>query len=245
MWLRAENIIVNYGENSVIRDLSFSVDEKQTLAVLGKSGCGKTTLLKVISGLLRQTSGQIFLRDKSLDATPANKRNIIYLNQEALLFPHLNVFENIAFGLRVKKQSQDLIRNAVTEMLANLGLEGYDNKMPTELSGGQRQRVSFGRALILNPSVLLLDEPFGSLDAQTRTRMQRFYKEISQEYAITSVFVTHDVKEAMLMGDEIALMDKGQLEEFETKEAFIEDERTGARQEMDFWNQIQSGVDKK
>lgn len=245
MWLKVENIVVNYGENSIIRDLSFSIGEKQTLAVLGKSGCGKTTLLKTISGLLTPSSGNIYLKGENLGTTLANERNIIYLNQEALLFPHLNVFENIAFGLRVKKEATHKIKDSVGQMLVNLGLEGYDKKMPTQLSGGQRQRVSFGRALILNPAVLLLDEPFGSLDTQTRSKMQGFYKEIAEKFAITSVFVTHDVKEAMLMGDKIALMDKGSLEEFESKQAFIEDERTGAKQEMDFWNTLRIDVDKR
>lgn len=240
MWLRTENIVVDYGKVRVIDHLSLSVDKSQTLSVLGKSGCGKTTLLKVISGLLPQTSGSVYLKDENLQGIPANERNIIYLNQEALLFPHLTVFENIAFGLRVKKEKESVIKEQVMQMLLNLDLAEYENKTTTELSGGQRQRVSFGRALILNPSVLLLDEPFGSLDAQTRTKMQRFYQDIAVKFGITSIFVTHDVKEAMLMGDKMALMDKGRLEEFESKEAFIADLRTGAKQEMEFWKNILS-----
>lgn len=243
MWLKVENIVVGYGKHEIIHDLSFTVEEKRTLSVLGKSGCGKTTLLKTISGLLKQKSGEVYLQEQKLGVTPPEKRNIIYLNQEALLFPHLNVFENIAFGLRIKKVKPEDIQTQVNSMLTNLGLEGYGTKMPQELSGGQRQRVSFGRALILNPSVLLLDEPFGSLDAQTRSKMQGFYKEIADQYAITSVFVTHDVKEAMLMGDNIALMDKGKLEVFKTKEAFIKDARTGVKEEIDFWRTVQKDSD--
>lgn len=238
MWLKVEHIDVKYDGISVINDLSFELTEKQTLAVLGKSGCGKTTLLKTISGLISPTAGKVYLMEEDLEGIPANRRNIIYLNQEALLFPHLNVYENIAFGLKIRKEDSESIRNSVMQMLDNLDLLGYEHKMPNQLSGGQRQRVSFGRALILNPKVLLLDEPFASLDAQTRGRMQTFYRAMAEKYCITSVFVTHDVKEAMLMGDAIGLMDKGKLELFDSKDDFIRDERTGVKQEIEFWNTI-------
>lgn len=236
MFLEVQHIVKSFGKEHVVKDLNFTLNARQTLSVLGKSGCGKTTMLKTISGLVVPDSGQIILQETDITAVRPEKRNTVYLYQEDLLFPHLNAFENIAFGLRLKKTLEAEIQAQVTHMIDSLELTGQAKKMPEQLSGGQRQRVSFGRAIITNPSLLLLDEPFGSLDTGTRQRMQVLFKKLTTEFNITSVFVTHDLKEAILMGDQIGFMQAGNLKVYETKEAFINDPETGVQNEIKFWD---------
>ncbi len=230
MFLEVQNIVKSFGHEQVVKDLTFSLEAKRTLSILGKSGCGKTTMLKTIGGLVAPESGSIRLNGEDITHKKPEKRNIVYLYQEDLLFPHLNAFENIAFGLRLKKIPERIIRVQVQHMLGSLELESQAEKMPSQLSGGQRQRVSFGRAIITNPSLLLLDEPFGSLDAGTRQRMQGLFKKLADEYGITSLFVTHDLKEAMLMGDEIGFMQAGILKVYTNKSDFIADPETGVKE---------------
>jgi ABC-type sugar transport system ATPase subunit len=238
MFLEVENIIKKFHNELVIKDLSFALDEHKTLSILGQSGCGKTTMLKIIAGLVKADSGQIILNGKNIDQEIPEQRNIVYIYQEDLLFPHLNVFENIAFGLRIKKVSKGEITDKVDKMIESLELVGQRNKMPHQLSGGQRQRVSFGRAVIINPALLLLDEPFGSLDAGTRQRMQVLFKKLANQFNITSLFVTHDLKEAILMGDEIAYMRSGQFKLYRDKNEFINDIDTGVQSEIKFWKSL-------
>ena len=235
MFLEVRHIIKSFGAEKVVKDLSFSLQAKQTLSILGKSGCGKTTMLKTIGGLISPDSGKILLNGVDITETKPEKRNIVYLYQEDLLFPHLNAFENIAFGLRLKTIPEGLIKEKVQHMLHSLELEGQADKMPTQLSGGQRQRVSFGRAISTNPSLLLLDEPFGSLDTGTRQRMQELFKKLTEEFDITSLFVTHDLKEAVLMGNQIGFMQDGVLKVYEDKKDFIQDPQTGVQSEIEFW----------
>ncbi len=235
MFLEVQNIVKSFGHEQVVKDLTFSLDAKKTLSILGKSGCGKTTMLKTIGGLVSPDSGCIRLKGEDITHKKPEKRNIVYLYQEDLLFPHLNAFENIAFGLRLKKIPKSTIEEKVAHMLSSLELESQSQKMPNQLSGGQRQRVSFGRAIITNPSLLLLDEPFGSLDAGTRQRMQSLFKKLSEEFDITSLFVTHDLKEAVLMGDEIGFMQAGNLKVYTDKDDFISDPETGVKDEIAFW----------
>jgi ABC-type Fe3+/spermidine/putrescine transport system ATPase subunit len=154
------------------------------------------------------------------------------------LFPNLNVFENIAFGLKIRKVASADIKSKVEEMLINLELTEHSKKMPHQISGGQKQRVAFGRALIINPPLILLDEPFSSLDVETRANMQALYKTIAKKFNITALFVTHDLKEALLMGDQISYMDNGGLEIFENKQDFINSDKTGVKNEIDFWNNL-------
>lgn len=239
MFLEVQNIVKSFGREQVVKHLTFSLDAKKTLSILGKSGCGKTTMLKTIGGLISPDSGSIRLKSENITDKKPEKRNIVYLYQEDLLFPHLNAFENIAFGLRLKKIPDSTIKQKVKHMLSSLELDAQSQKMPNELSGGQRQRVSFGRAIITNPSLLLLDEPFGSLDAGTRQRMQRLFKKLSQEYDITSLFVTHDLKEAVLMGDEIGFMHSGILKVYPNKNEFIDDPETGVKDEIEFWGGLE------
>jgi len=232
--LSVENIRKSFGGTPVLNGVSFDLAAHETLAILGRSGCGKTTLLKILAGLL-DSEGRISLNATDITAQAPQQRGIIYLYQESLLFPHLNVFENIAFGLRLRKTAPDIVKNRTEAMLVGLGLTEHAQKMPTELSGGQKQRVAFGRALIIQPRLLLLDEPFGALDVETRTQMQELYKKVAAEQGISSVFVTHDLKEAVLMGDRLGYMESGNLHIYQNLQAFSTDPRTGMQQELNFW----------
>lgn len=242
MFLEVQNIKKSFGVEHVVKNLNFTLDATNTLSILGKSGCGKTTMLKIIGGLIPPDSGAIILNKNIITNLKPEKRNIVYLYQEDLLFPHLNTFENIAFGLRLKKIPNNIINEQVHHMLHSLELEKQANKMPTQLSGGQRQRVSFGRAIITNPSLLLLDEPFGSLDTGTRKRMQDLFKKLTHDFKITSLFVTHDLKEAVLMGDNIGFMQKGNLKVYTDITAFINDTNTGIKEEIQFWQNLNPPV---
>jgi ABC-type sugar transport system ATPase subunit len=239
MYLNIENICKNYGNTNVLQNISLHVNAKTTISILGTSGCGKSTLLKIIAGIEKENSGQVILNGVNITAKKPNDRNIVYLFQEALLFPHLNVFENIAFGLRIRKVSSNIIKQQVAQLLEQLGIATEGHKMPHEISGGQKQRVAFGRALIINPPLLLLDEPFSSLDVETRASMQQLYKSIAATYNITALFVTHDLKEALIMGDTIAYMENGHLEIYNSRQDFITDLKTGVGNEINFWNNLQ------
>jgi ABC-type sugar transport system ATPase subunit len=240
MFLEVNHIVKSFGKEHVVKDLSFGLNARNTLSILGKSGCGKTTMLKTIGGLIQPDAGSISLNGENITNKTPGKRNIVYLYQEDLLFPHLNAFENVAFGLRLRKIPEKEVREKVQTMLHSLELEEQARKMPNELSGGQRQRVSFGRAIITNPSLLLLDEPFGSLDTGTRERMQLLFKNLTQNYNITSLFVTHDLKEAVLMGDQIGYMQEGVLKVYPNKTDFINDPETGVQNEIQFWRSLSS-----
>ena len=238
MLLSVEHINKIYKKETVLKDVTFSVEAKHTVSILGKSGCGKTTLLKIIAGIVLQDSGTIFLNDVNINGLAPHRRNIVYMSQEPLLFPHLNVFENIAFGLRIRKQENLIIEKKVNRLIDELGLTEHGSKMPDQLSGGQKQRVNFGRSLIINPPLLLLDEPFGNLDTQTRTEMQLLFKQVAAQFGISSIFVTHDIKEALIMADSMGYMKDGYLTIYENKNAFITDGNTGVLQEIDFWQSL-------
>jgi len=236
-FLEVKNIKKSFGAIPVLKGITLGLDARQTLAVLGRSGCGKTTLLKIIAGLLDGV-GEVFLEKTNVAHLPPQQRGIVYLYQEALLFPHLSVFENVAFGLRLRKLPNTEIQNRTESMLVDLGLIEHVSKMPPTLSGGQKQRVAFGRALIVQPKLLLLDEPFGALDVETRAQMQQLYKRVATVQGITSIFVTHDLKEALLMGDQWGYMEHGNLDVFHSLETFSSDLRTGVRSEIDFWKKL-------
>ena len=237
MLLQVDHISKTFGAQQVLQPVSFALRQKQVLSVLGASGSGKTTLLKIIAGLETPDGGLILLAGKDITALPPQQRGIVYLYQEALLFPHLTVAENIGFGLRLRKITNAQIERQVATMLERLELSEEADKMPDQLSGGQKQRVAFGRALIISPRVLLLDEPFAALDSQTRGRMQTLFKEVAADYDITALFVTHDLKEALIMGDEMAVIREGRWTPYSNREAFLQDPATGVREEIKFWNQ--------
>lgn len=237
-YLELKTASKSYGALQVLDKLSLEMEEGEVLAVLGKSGCGKSTLVRAIAGLEQLDKGELFFAGVDYTKRSANKRDMLYLNQAPLLFPHLNVFENIAFGLRLRKRTEREIKAAVEKMLDALELKDLGKRMPAQLSGGQQQRVAFGRAIIIQPKVLLLDEPFGKLDSQTRKRMQGLFQTIRKQFQITAIFVTHDLKEALLMGDRLAYLEAGQLEVFSNQQAFLQDPRTGVEEELNFWKGI-------
>lgn len=235
-FLDVQNIRKSFGDTNVLNGISFTLAEHQTLAILGRSGCGKTTLLKIIAGL-QKGEGEVVLKGKTVSTLPPQEREAVYLYQESLLFPHLDIWENVAFGLKLRKLPPQEIKNRTEAMLVGLDLTAQARKMPQTLSGGQKQRVSFGRALIIRPSLMLLDEPFGALDAETRTQMQQLYRQMAAEHRITAVFVTHDLKEAILMGNKLGFMEQGRLHIYDELNEFSADVRTGMQQEIDFWKQ--------
>jgi ABC-type sugar transport system ATPase subunit len=236
--LQINNINKAFGATRVLQNVSLELPKGETLAVLGRSGCGKTTLLKIIAGLLPADAGEILQNDQRQNELPPQRRNAVYLYQEALLFPHLNVWENIAFGLRLRKTPENELKNRVEALLVHLGLQAEARRMPQALSGGQKQRVAFGRAIIIEPQVLLLDEPFGALDPETRSQMQDFYQKTAEQLQLSAVFVTHDLKEALRMGTRWAYLDQGQLQTYPTREAFVRDPKTGIEQEIEFWKNV-------
>lgn len=240
MYLRIEQLEKSFGGQRVLHPTNFAVTQGQVLSVLGRSGSGKTTLLKIIAGLEDPDAGEVFLGNSQITAWSPQKRGIVYLYQEPLLFPHLSVRENIGFGLSLRGVSGPDIATQVDEMIHHLELEGQAGKMPDQLSGGQRQRVAFGRALIINPRVLLLDEPFAALDSQTRGQMQQLFKKMAARHRITALFVTHDLKEALIMGDQLAVIRKGKWRLYQDRESFMRDPETGVQDELAFWEQWRS-----
>lgn len=239
MFLSVNNIVKQYPSQEVLRDISFEIDAQQTLSILGKSGCGKSTLLKILAGLEDQDAGSIVLNGTDISRVQAYERNIVYLFQEPMLFPHLNVYNNVAFGLKLRKVSSAAIKGKVNAILEQLDMLAHAAKMPQQLSGGQKQRIAFGRALVINPPLVLLDEPFSSLDVEIRASMQQLYKKIARQYNITALFVTHDLKEALMMGDRIAYMESGILKVYESPADFIRDAKTGVQHEIQFWKNLQ------
>ena len=196
--------------------LSLEIESGSFYALLGPSGCGKTTTLRMIGGFEEPTEGQILLGDREVSGLPAYKRDVNTVFQSYALFPHLSVFENVAFGLRRRSVRGETLRGRVLEMLRLVGLEGMDKRKPRQLSGGQQQRVALARALVNKPQVLLLDEPLGALDLKLRKQMQLELKAIQHDIGITFVHVTHDQEEAMTMADQIAVMNQGRIEQLGT-----------------------------
>ncbi|WNJ20015.1 ABC transporter ATP-binding protein [Pontibacter sp. G13] len=234
-----QSISHSFDQEQVLRNVSVQLAPNQTLAILGKSGCGKTTFLKILAGALVPDGGQFHWQGTDMLQLPAQDRGVVYLSQEPLLFPHMTVAENVGFGLAIRKRPKPEINRRVADMLESLALKEHAEKRPDQLSGGQRQRVAFGRALVINPKVLLLDEPFASLDSQTRGDMQRFFRKVAAQFEITSMFVTHDLKEALILGDRLARMEAGALTTYPDRKAFMEDPRNGVQEELNFWQHIQ------
>ena len=207
------NIVQEFDNNIVLKGVNLQIEENEFVTLLGPSGCGKTTLLRILGGFLAPTQGKVIFDGKDITDVPAYKREINTVFQKYALFPHLNVYDNIAFGLKIKKEPKDIIAQKVKRMLKLVGLEEYGKRPVTEMSGGQQQRVAIARALVNEPKVLLLDEPLGALDLKLRKEMQKELKKIQQEVGITFIFVTHDQEEALTMSDKIVVMKDGVIQQ--------------------------------
>jgi len=214
--VRLVGVTKQFDDVVAVDDLSLDVESGSFFALLGPSGCGKTTTLRMIGGFEQPTDGQIYLGDREVSGLPAYKRDVNTVFQSYALFPHLSVFENVAFGLRRKAVRGDTLRGRVEEMLKIVGLGGMGRRKPRQLSGGQQQRVALARALVNKPQVLLLDEPLGALDLKLRKQMQLELKAIQHDVGITFIHVTHDQEEAMTMADQIAVMNSGRIEQLGT-----------------------------
>jgi len=219
--IKIENIEKSFGTNPVLKGINLEVPSGQLVSILGSSGCGKTTLLRIVAGLERATSGHVYFDDELQDLITVEKRAIAMVFQKALLFPSMTIGENVAFSLRASKNPPKDIDKRVEEMLELVKLPGFASRQPGELSGGQEQRVSLARALMRNPKVLLLDEPLSALDANLRVEMRNFIREIHDSFEMTTLFVTHDQEEAMAISDKIAFMESGVLEQYDVPESFV------------------------
>ena len=211
-------LVMEFDGERVLDGVDLYINDQEFLTLLGPSGCGKTTTLRIIGGFLEPTSGDVLFNGQRINGVPAYKRQINTVFQRYALFPHLDVYDNVAFGLRVAKVPKEEIHRRVTQMLEVVSLRGYENRKITALSGGQQQRVAIARALVNQPKVLLLDEPLGALDLRLRKDMQGELKRIQQATGITFIYVTHDQEEALSMSDTIVVMDKGRIQQIGTPE---------------------------
>ena len=211
-----KDVFVSFDGEQVLDGLCLDIKAGEFITLLGPSGCGKTTTLRIIAGFLDPDMGEVFFEDSNIIGVPAYKRQVNTIFQRYALFPHLNVYENIAFGLRVKKLPEKEIRNKVTEMLSLVNLSGFEKRRIETLSGGQQQRVAIARAIANRPKVLLLDEPLAALDLKLRKDMQKELRQIQRQLGITFVFVTHDQEEALTMSDRVVVMDSGRIQQIGT-----------------------------
>ena len=216
--IRLRDLCMAFDDELVLDHINLYINDSEFLTLLGPSGCGKTTTLRIIGGFTTPTSGDVTFDGERINDVPPHKRQINTVFQKYALFPHLDVFENIAFGLRIAKVPEDEIRQRVGEMLEVVSLKGFDRRRVDQLSGGQQQRVAIARALVNRPKVLLLDEPLGALDLRLRKDMQNELKRIQQQMGITFIYVTHDQEEALTMSDTIVVMDKGSIQQIGTPE---------------------------
>ena len=214
--IQFRNIVKDFDGQIVLKGINLDIYENEFVTLLGPSGCGKTTLLRILGGFLEANEGAIIFDGEEISKVPPHKRELNTVFQKYALFPHMSVYQNIAFGLKIKKMSKDVIEQKVMKMLKLIGLEGYEGKNVTLLSGGQQQRVAIARALVNEPKVLLLDEPLGALDLKLRKEMQYELKRIQQEVGITFIYVTHDQEEALTMSDKIVVMKDGEIQQVGT-----------------------------
>ena len=217
-WIRLRDLCMAFDDEPVLDHINLYINDKEFLTLLGPSGCGKTTTLRIIGGFATPTSGDVLFDGVRINDVPPYQRQINTVFQKYALFPHLNVYENIAFGLRMQKLPEAEIKERVMEMLETVSLKGFEHRRPEALSGGQQQRVAIARALVNRPKVLLLDEPLAALDLKLRKDMQIELKRIQQQVGITFIYVTHDQEEALTMSDTIVVMDKGSIQQIGTPE---------------------------
>ena len=207
------DIVVEFDGQRILDGLNLDIHDKEFVTLLGSSGCGKTTTLRLIAGFLEPNSGKVLLKGQDITGVPPYKRPVNTVFQKYALFPHLNVFENVAFGLRLKKMDEETIRRKVRNMLEVVGLKGFERRSISQMSGGQQQRVAIARSLVNEPEILLLDEPLGALDLKLRKEMQLELKRLQREMNITFIYVTHDQEEALTMSDTVVVMNKGNIQQ--------------------------------
>ncbi|GAA0861611.1 ABC transporter ATP-binding protein [Paraclostridium tenue] len=216
------NLTKSFNNIEILKNINIDINQGEFVTLLGKSGCGKSTTLKLIAGLVNPDSGDILFDEKSVLNTKTQDREAVIVFQDYSLFPHMNVFENIEFGLKIKKINKNTRKNKVRELLNLVKLEGFEKKYPSQLSGGQKQRVAIARTLAVNPKILLLDEPFSSLDINLRNEMREFVLNLQKSLNITTILVTHDKEEALMMSDKIAVMINGEIAQFDTPKNLYE-----------------------
>jgi putative spermidine/putrescine transport system ATP-binding protein/spermidine/putrescine transport system ATP-binding protein len=208
-----KGILKRFGNVVAVEKMDFDIEEGSLVTLLGPSGCGKTTLLRMVAGLEEPTEGDIFIKGVRINDTPIHKRNLGMIFQNYALFPHKNIFDNVAFGLKYRDVSKEEIKQKVTRALEMVRLPGVENRMPSQLSGGQQQRIAMARAIIIEPDVLLMDEPLSALDENLREEMRREVDNLQQMLGVTTIFVTHDQREALSMSDKILVMKDGQKQQ--------------------------------
>lgn len=214
--IELKDISKTFEDKNVLKNMNLVVNEGEMVSLLGPSGCGKTTTLKIIAGLVKPDKGDILFNDKSILNVPVEKRGAVIVFQDYLLFPHLTVEENVGFGLKMAKVKKSIRKKRVKEMIDLVRLNGHEKKYPREISGGQKQRVAIARALAIEPKVLLLDEPFSNLDTRLRESMRGFVCDLQRNLKITTILVTHDKEEALMISDKIAVMLNGEIKQFGT-----------------------------
>ncbi len=224
--LSLKNIEKRFGITEILRGISLDIKKGEFITLLGPSGCGKTTTLRIIAGLETVDGGSVILNGHDITNTEPNERNVNTVFQNYALFPHMNVYDNIAYGPKIKKIDKALIKTRIKEMLALVKMEGFEKRMPDQISGGQRQRIAIARALINNPDIILLDEPLGALDLKLRQHMQSELKQLQRQTGVTFIYVTHDQDEALNMSDRIIIMNEGVIDQIGTPKEIYEKPRT-------------------
>jgi len=214
--LSVENVTKTFGDFAAVKEVSFAVEKGRFFSILGPSGCGKTTLLRMIAGFIEPTQGRILIRGNDMAGYPPNRRPVNLIFQHLALFPMMNVAQNIAFGLQRRKEKKAVIERKIADILERVGLPGFGKKTIDQLSGGQKQRVAIARCLVLDPAVLLLDEPLGALDLKLREQMKVELKKLQAEVGTTFIYITHDQSEALVMSDHVAVMNHGRFEQVDT-----------------------------